>query len=284
MILVQLKGGLGNQMFQYAAGRSLALKHRVPLLLDTASYEPRQGGMYALNGLNIRATVATAADLAAFQPGLAGKVLNRVLPVSFRRVYKEPYFEYDPHFFQARASVYLKGYWQSWRYFEPVQDTILQDFTFSIPFSQPILNKAAELQATESIAMHFRRGDYTDATTAAYHGICEPAYYDAAAAHMLGRYPQAKFYIFTNDPAWVKNNLPAGISYEIVSGQLSHSQYEDLFLMSRCRHQIIANSSFSWWAAWLNRHEEKQVVAPARWFAVAGMNAKDLVPASWHSI
>ena len=284
MILVQLKGGLGNQMFQYAAGRSLALKYRVPLLLDPASYEPRQAGMYALNGLNIDAAVATPADLAAFRPGTIGKVLNRVLPLQLRRVYKEPHYEYDPQFLQARPPLYLRGYWQSWRYFEPVQDTILKDFTFAIPFSQQVLNKAAELQATESIAMHFRRGDYTDATTAAYHGICEPAYYDAAAAYMLTQHPQAKFYIFTNDPAWVKDNLPAGISYEIVSGKLSHTQYEDLFLMSHCRHQVIANSSFSWWAAWLNRHKGKQVVAPARWFAIDSLSAKDLVPASWHRI
>lgn len=284
MILVQLKGGLGNQMFQYAAGRSLALKYQAPLLLDTGSYEPKQAGLYALNGLNIQAGIATPADLAAFKQGTVGKVLNRVLPALYRRVYKEPHFEYDPRFFDTRPPVYLRGYWQSWRYFEAVQDTLRNDFTFAIPFSQNILNKAAELQAGESIAMHFRRGDYTDATTAAYHGICEPAYYDAAARYMLTRHPHAKFYIFTNDPAWVKDNLPEGIPYEIVSGELSHTQYEDLFLMSRCRHQVIANSSFSWWAAWLNTYEKKRVVAPAKWFAAAGLDAKDLVPASWHRI
>ncbi|MRG44883.1 alpha-1,2-fucosyltransferase [Chitinophaga sp. SYP-B3965] len=284
MILVQLKGGLGNQMFQYAAGRSLAAKYQVPLLLDPESYESRQKGMYGLNGLNIQAGIATPADLAAFKQGTVGKVLNRVLPTPYRRVYKERHYEFDALLFQAQPPVYLKGYWQSWRYFEPVQETILSDFTFSIPFSPNILNKAAELQATESIAMHFRRGDYTDAATAAYHGICEPAYYDAAARYMLTRHPHAKFYIFTNDPAWVKDNLPSGITYEIVSGDLSHTQYEDLFLMSHCRHQIIANSSFSWWAAWLNTYKEKRVVAPAKWFAVADVDAKDLVPASWHRI
>lgn len=284
MILVQLKGGLGNQMFQYAAARSLALKYEVPLLLDTGSYEPKQAGMYGLSGLNIQAGIATQADLAAFKHGTIGKVLNRVLPPQLRSTYKEPHYEYDPQFFQARPPVRLKGYWQSWRYFEAVKATIQTDFTFANPFSQDILDKAAELKATVSVAMHFRRGDYTDAATAAFHGICEPAYYDAAVRYMLTRHPHARFYIFTNDPEWVQDNLPDGISYEIVSGELSHTQYEDLFLMSQCRHQIIANSSFSWWAAWLNTYEEKQVAAPANWFAGAGHSAKDLVPASWHRI
>ncbi|MGN7722714.1 alpha-1,2-fucosyltransferase [Chitinophaga sp. 22620] len=278
MILVQLKGGLGNQMFQYAAGRTLALQHDVPLFLDKGSYEPKQAGMYGLDGLRIAASVA-GEDMIP-RPGLLQKAFNRLAPAPWRRIFRERGMDFDPRFFSLRPPVYLKGYWQSWKYFGPQAAQIRQDFTFSLEFSPAIRAKAAELPQQETVAMHFRRGDYTNSEAAAFHGVLGPDYYEKAVQRFSG----AKFIIFTNDPAWVRHNLPAGIDYEILSGSLSHTQYEDLFLMSRCRHQVIANSSFSWWAAWLNGHPDRQVVAPARWFAQPGQTAIDLVPPSWHRI
>lgn len=265
-------------MFQYAAGRTLALRHHVPLYLDKGSYEPRQAGMYGLDGLKIQAASATE-DMIP-RVGIAGKIINRLAPASMRTVFREAHFHFDPAFFSVKPPVYLKGYWQSWKYFAPAQDVIREDFAFNISFPQEILAKAEALRNSNSVAMHFRRGDYTSSSAATYHGICEPEYYQRAAA----RYPGATFYIFTNDPEWVKNNLPAGIDYEILSGSLSSTQYEDLFLMSSCRHQIIANSSYSWWAAWLNRYEGKRVTAPKQWFLEKGLNDQDLVPADWERI
>ncbi len=284
MIIVQLKGGLGNQMFQYAAGRSLSLQYRVPLMLDTASFEPRQAGMYALNALQIKAGIAAEEDIAPFTPSVWRKILYRIAPLSMRRVYREPHFHFDPRFFSARPPLYMKGYWQSWRYFQSVEQVIREDFGFREDFSDAIQAKAARLQEHHSVAMHFRRGDYTNPETAAYHGVCGPDYYKDAAKWMQEQFPDAYFYIFTNDPAWVRGNLPEGIRYEILSGDLSHTQYEDLFLMSRCRHQIIANSSYSWWAAWLNPYPAKQVVAPRKWFDGARLNTGDLIPSNWKSI
>lgn len=278
LIVVQLKGGLGNQMFQYAAGRCLSVLHKVPLALDKGSYEPRQAGMYGLGGLSVDALEATPGMIP--RPGFAEKVINRLAPVPMRRIFKESSLEFDPDFFKIKPPVYLKGYWQSWKYFEPVKDVIRQDFRFSAGFSETIMAKAAALRETESVAVHFRRGDYTNPGTASFHGACEPAYYEAA----VKRFPGATFYIFTNDPEWVKNNLPAGISYEIPSGSLTHTQYEDLFLMSQCRHQVIANSSFSWWAAWLNGYAQKQVVAPLKWYAREDLNVQHLVPPGWQRI
>lgn len=265
-------------MFQYAAGRTLALRYDVPLYLDKGSYEPRQAGMYGLDGLKIHALPATEGMIP--RPGLAGKLFNRLAPASMRSVFRESHFHFDPAFFSVKPPVYLKGYWQSWKYFAPAQDVIREDFTFDVGFAAPVREKAEMLRHTESVAMHFRRGDYTSREAASYHGICEPAYYQRAAEH----YPGATFYIFTNDPAWVKDNLPAGIRYEILSGSLSSTQYEDLFLMSSCRHQVIANSSYSWWAAWLNRYPGKRVTAPRRWFLAEGLSDKDLVPESWDRI
>lgn len=265
-------------MFQYAAGRTLALRHDVLLYLDKGSYEPRQAAMYGLDGLRVRALPATA-DMIP-RPGFLGKVFNRLAPASMRSVFREAHFHFDPAFFSVKPPVYLKGYWQSWKYFEPVEDVIREDFAFSIGFDEKIREKAERLRNSNSVAMHFRRGDYTSSAAATYHGICGPEYYQRAAE----RYPGATFYIFTNDPTWVKDNLPGGIDYEILSGSLSSTQYEDLFLMSSCRHQIIANSSYSWWAAWLNRHEGKRVTAPRRWFLAEGLSADDLVPESWERI
>lgn len=262
-------------MFQYAAGRTLARQHDVPLFLDKDSYEPGQGKMYGLGGLLITASIA-GADMIP-RPGFLQKAFNRLAPVPMRTVYREKHFHFDPAFFSLRPPIYLKGYWQSWKYFEPVKHLIREDFAFKTAFSPEILAKAEALRRGNSVAMHFRRGDYTSTSAATYHGICEPEYYQKAAE----RYPGATFYIFTNDPAWVKDNLPQGITYEILSGALSHTQYEDLFLMSSCRHQVIANSSYSWWAAWLNRYEGKRITAPKRWFVAEGMHDGDLIPAGW---
>lgn len=267
-------------MFQYAAGRALAVKYRVPLMLDIASYEPKQAGMFALNGLAVQAGIAEAHDLELFQQGLIGKVLSRLRPPHKRRVYKEPHFHFDPGFFYTKPPLYLKGYWQSWRYFEPVADIIRKDFTFAQHFSAAVQEKAWQLKGSESVAIHFRRGDYTSKEAVEYHGITGADYYQQAVA----RFRDAKFYVFTNDPAWVRENLPTGIDYEILSGGLSHTPYEDLFLMSQCRHQIIANSSFSWWGAWLNEYAGKQVISPTQWFATGQLDAMDLIPASWYRI
>jgi hypothetical protein len=281
LIIVQLKGGLGNQMFQYAAGRALSIRTGAPLLLDMGSYEPRQAGMYALDGLQIQAEPAAPEQLKAFQPGIFGKALNRLLPLPLRRIYKEPHFQYDARFGQARPPLYMKGYWQSWKYFDAVKTQIREDFRFRQQFSPAILAKAAELEATESVAMHFRRGDYTQNVAVQYHGICGPDYYERAVEQL----PAAvRYYIFTNDPDWVRENLPPGISANILSGSLSHNQYEDLFLMSRCRHQVIANSSYSWWAAWLNDYAGKKVIAPRRWFNEARLNTDDLIPSNWLTV
>lgn len=268
-------------MFQYAAGRALALRHSVPLLLDTGSYEPKQAGMYGLNGLQVQAGIATPEQLGVFEQGLAGRVMNRLLPLQFRRIYKEPHFHYDPAFRQAKPPLYLKGYWQSWKYFDEAAAQVREDFRFAQGFSPAVLEKAALLESTASVALHFRRGDYTQQETVAYHGICGPAYYEKAVRQLPAG---LQYYIFTNDPAWVRENLPPGISCEILSGTLSHTQYEDLFLMSRCRHQVIANSSYSWWAAWLNPFEDKQVIAPQQWFNAAQLDTHDLFPANWQTI
>lgn len=278
LIVVQLKGGLGNQMFQYAAGRCLSILHKVPLALDKGSYGPRQAAMYALDGLRVNAVEAGPEMIP--KPGFFAKAFNRLAPVSMRRIFRETSLDFNPDFFSVKPPVYLKGYWQSWKYFEPQAGQIRKDFAFNIDFPAAVTAKAAELRAGESVALHFRRGDYTDPATASFHGACGPTYYEAA----VKRFPGALFYIFTNDPAWVKNNLPAGISYEILSGSLTHTQYEDLFLMSRCRHQVIANSSFSWWAAWLNDYAEKQVVAPLKWYAKEDLNVQHLVPPEWQRI
>lgn len=280
-IIIQLKGGLGNQMFQYAAGRALSLHRKASLLLDIASYEPKQAKMFALDAFNIEAELATSAVLQTFHQGILSRILRRVLPPGGRTVYKEPHFHFDKNFLLYRAPLYMKGYWQSWRYFQATEAIIRSDFRFREKFAPAVEAKARVLQNSNSVAMHFRRGDYTSTEAVNYHGICGPEYYQQAVEWMMNKLPDSFFYIFTNDPEWVRDNLPENIHCEILSGTLSHTQFEDLYLMSQCRHQIIANSSFSWWAAWLNNFGGKQVVAPAQWFAETKLNTTDLVPESW---
>ncbi|RAJ08397.1 glycosyl transferase family 11 [Chitinophaga skermanii] len=281
MVIVQLKGGLGNQMFQYAAGRCLSLQHQSPLLLDINSYDAQQLRRYDLDCFNIEAGLSTEADVRQFDRSFLRKVFDRLLPAHKRKMYRELHFHFDPGFYKATPPLYLKGYWQSEQYFKPVEEQIRRDFTFKTPFSAAVEEKAVELRGRESVAVHFRRGDYKDPEMLRVHGIVGLDYYDAAIMQMQATVPGAKFYIFTDDPEWVRTNVPWQVPLEILSGNLTHTHLEDLYLMSQCRHQIIANSSFSWWAAWLNKNADKQVFTPQKWFGIKERNTKDLIPAAW---
>jgi hypothetical protein len=289
MILVRLQGGLGNQLFQYAAARRLARARGAELRLDLS----RLGGpglrtprRYELGALNVAAEVAGADDLAKIRrepKGLVERVRTRLSgDGSGLRVVREAHFHFDPAVLDLPDGVCLAGYWQSERYFADVADLVRKEFTPKAPLAGRNAELAGEIEGCEAVSVHVRRNDYlADPAVLAVHGMCGPAYYERALAHVAERLADPVFFVFGDDAEWARGNVRAPGRMVIVDHNGAEHPAEDLRLMGLCRHHVIANSTFSWWGAWLNPRTEKVVVAPQRWFATDQWDTRDLIPAGW---
>lgn len=285
MVIAHLIGGLGNQMFQYAAAKALAAKHTTFLLLDTSSFDS-----YTLHqGFELDRIFSgdfNIAQKADVQKMLGWQSLNSVKSYLHRPVLSwlrnkalaiEPSFEYWQGFERLSADTYLSGYWQSERYFISAEDIIRADFRFSTPLSAENVELADMIGNSESISLHVRRGDYVN--NSAY-ASCSLDYYKSAIEYLTKQLESPTFFIFSDDINWVKENLKLEYPHIYIDNNQGDQSYNDMRLMSLCKHNIIANSSFSWWGAWLNANDAKNVIAPKKWFNT-DMNSKDLIPASW---
>lgn len=281
MIIVRLVGGLGNQMFQYAAGRALADRLDVELVLDIRDFKHYRLHAYGLESFRIRARRATADELAAWPEWRRrlARWLKRV--TGSGRIYVEPFFGYDSRWPTLGDGVHLNGYFQSANYFSETAACLRKDFTPVASLTDANAEIAEMAQNSESVAIHVRRGDYvSDAKTLRIHGVCSPAYYAAAIARMRERRGKVRFFVFSNDVEWSQENLPLGDDAVFVEGNGGAPEI-DIHLMAHCRHHIVANSSFSWWGAWLAGHPEQSVIAPSPWFDSSRLTEGDLIPSNW---
>ena len=274
VVVAHIIGGLGNQMFQYAAARRLAYKRKAPLKLDLSDLETYELHKYSLQHLSIRAEIASpeeCQDLARRKPFYLKKTLIRE---------RRP--TYEPRLKWKVPPVYLKGYWGSEKYFDDVAPLIRAEFEVSTPPSSTNEAMLSEIsEAPNPVAVHVRRGDYVGN---AFH-VSQPLdYYKAAATGLHQAAPDARFYIFSDDPQWVKDNLALPYDVVYVTQNDAETNYEDLRLMRLCKHFIIANSTFSWWGAWLSERKGKVVYAPRKWFNDPTYDTRDLIPKSWIQI
>jgi hypothetical protein len=292
MIVVKLMGGLGNQMFQYAAARSLSLRLRTALKLDLSFLEGEQTGntprAFELDRFNISAEKASPREISQVS-GRQRSLCDRFRDCYFRpsikgRLFREKQFNVDPAFFLLPDQVYLEGYWQSEQYFAQFCQTIREEFTLKAPLAGRCLELAEEIQSVNAVSVHVRRGDYvSDPVTRAAHYVCDLDYYRRAEETLLKSVSVPHCFVFSDDPDWVAAHLKLRSPTRFAS----HSEglaHEDLRLMSLCRHHITANSSFSWWGAWLNCSPEKIVCAPEKWFNGMQADTCDLIPRSWRKI
>jgi hypothetical protein len=181
-----------------------------------------------------------------------------------------------------RGNLYLDGFWQSERYFVGIRDVLLKEFTFKAAPDEENAKLLVSIASQNAVCVHIRRGDYvTTMHGQAKHGVCGLDYYQAAVARIRKIIDKPAFFVFSDDPAWVNANFPRMNPMTIVSHNVGKTDAEDLRLMMTCRHFITANSSFSWWAAWLGQFPQKTVIAPRRWYAKQDQCDKDLVPESW---
>lgn len=289
MIVVRLTGGLGNQMFQYAAARRLALRTGAGLKLDTAAFATLPDREYALGDFPICAELASREEIERLtKPALAARIAGRMLgrrarpPASHVR---EPDWSFHQEILELGDGVYLEGYWQSEHYFSDVADTIRRELT---PFSSRAdadRRWTERIEATDAVSVHVRRGDYVTSKVARETlGSCGHDYYQRAAELASQRLTAPHAFLFSDDPDWVRGNLELPLPQTVVGTGEPRTADRDLALMSRCRHHIIANSSFSWWGAWLGETDGSLVIAPRQWFARQSLSSQDLVPARWERL
>lgn len=277
-------------MFQFAAGHALAARHAVPLKLDTsdfANYRLHQG--FELDRVfNLEVQVAENADFSNVLRWRKSEVIRRILSrprfraFSGGRFVVEPQFDYWDGFGALGSDCYLTGYWQTEKYFDGVEEDIRRCFRFREPLGGKNIEWEKSISQLTSVSIHIRRGDYvSNVVTNSVHGTCGLDYYRAAVGEVISRVDSPEFFVFSDDIPWVMENLKISYPIHYVSNNVGKDSFKDMQLMSLCRHNIIANSSFSWWGAWLNRNEDKIVIAPKAWFA--GKPApRDLYPETWH--
>jgi len=284
MIVVRLYGGLGNQLFQYATARRLALHNNSELVLDTAelgkTYAHVTARKFELCHYPVQARLLSYREQ-IISKLYTNRVLRRLPLARTWRLYREKEFSFDSKIMHLQGDIYLDGYWQCPQYFNDIEGILRLELT-------PILDMGSEdnsiyddIKSSNSVSIHVRRGDYVTLKSAAQaHGICSLEYYRKAIGLMAERVENPKFFIFSDDPVWVSENIKTNFPTVFVTHNVGRNAYLDLRLMSLCHNQIIANSSFSWWGAWLNESTNKVVVAPARWFA-NDTKTPDLIPQSW---
>ena len=281
MIIVRIQGGLGNQLFQYAAGSSLAQHLGTICKLDVSSLHNKQLRQLELNYFSFEPLIATHKEIKDF---VWFPSLYRHSPALFsklgKNIYREPHFHFDKNFSQLTNPVYLNGYWQSEKYFLANENRLRNELTIKHELISHLAGRVQEWFSKETIAVHIRRGDYLQKKIQDYHGILTADYYNNAIAAIAVKVNNPFFCFFSDDINWVKENINIQHPHEFVSGY-TKSAIEDFYLMSQCKHNIIANSSFSWWAAWLNKNTGKTVIAPQNWFSNANLDTKDLIPQNW---
>lgn len=279
MILVRLIGGLGNQMFQYAAGRALAARLDAPLLLDLRDFRRYRLRSYGLDRMQIQARPATTWELARWPIWLRSRRWSGERFGLGSRWFREERMRFSPAFANLTGAVGLDGYFQSERYFASIRQPLMQEFRPRAPLSRENEVLAETMRAVAGASLHVRRGDYvSDPKTSAVHGVCSPAYYQRAIATLRDRYEGLQVFVFSDDPAWCRANLSLdGATFVENNGAAPEC---DIFLMAQCRHHIIANSSFSWWGAWL-ADQPGMTIAPSPWFSDDGLHDDDLIPPAW---
>jgi hypothetical protein len=282
MIAMWMACGLGNQMFQYALGRRLALERNTSLWLDLHWFDHVPPGdmprAYQLNAFRVRARALPEWLRNLMLP--PGGASWRFLRPRLARYVTENGLGFNAAVVELKRSAYLAGFWQTEKYFAPIAENIRAEFQLAAPMTASRQAIGARI-GEDAVSIHVRRCEYAcDRDDGGFFGTCSPEWYGAAIARLSARVSNPRFFVFSDDPAWARANLPVPPDTIFVDPQPDGRDFEDLHLMAKCRHNIIANSSFSWWAAWLNPSPAKIVIGPARWF-LGEVDSSDRMPDSW---
>ncbi len=292
MIIVRLMGGLGNQMFQYTLGRVISLQNNDMLKLDISDFAGNPGidtsREYELGAFNIPAIFASKSEIQKLgKPNKIIHTLNKYLPLHLEEYPRSRIAEkghgYQPEIRTVTGDVYVDGYWQTEKYYKGYEKVIRQDFSRRArPTSTKNKLLRHQIEGCSSVSIHVRRGDYvTNPTAHAFHDTCDIGYYRRAMKHVERYVKNPTYFVFSDDSEWAAKNIVSSHKTVYISHNTGHAAHEDMRLMASCKHNIIANSSFSWWGAWLNDSHGKIVIAPKQWFRDKKTSTKDLIPTTW---
>ncbi|MFA7658556.1 MAG: alpha-1,2-fucosyltransferase [Candidatus Gastranaerophilaceae bacterium] len=281
--IVKFNGGLGNQMFQRAFALALEKRTGVPAFMDMSFFEKKYARPYELNVFDTK--IKTVDDFGTkFKLGLIWSLRKKLNGKKFLGLnfYSEPHFEYDENLFKLSPNTYIEGFFQSEKYFKNIEKEVRADFRFKNLPDEENQKLIEKIGTTNSISLHIRRGDYVKKKR--YQNLyanCSLGYYKRGVDYIGGKYPNPTLFIFSDDIKWVKENFKLPYECVYVSHNTGSKSFEDMRLMSLCKHNIIANSSFSWWGAWLNNNKEKIVIAPKKWFNDEKIIQTDVIPENW---
>ena len=301
MIIVRLRGGVGNQLFQYAAAKALALERGVALKADLYTYKKHPYRKYELNNFNIDLSEATREEVHEFTGNnfLVRYLNKRENYFHCPRVFAQPHYHFYEDFFDLPAPLYVSGYWQSEKYFITIADQLRKSISPRNGWDSINAELIEAMKKEESVTIHIRRSDYIKKTQNSPLSFFSPLdidYYKKAIATIQEKISAPRFYFFSDDINWCRHNFSEFKNAVFVSHNTGANSFKDLLLMSNTKHQIIANSTFSWWAAWLNQNSDKIVIAPQNWFHLNYLtkyepvypcrfyNTKDLIPQEWVTI
>lgn len=284
MIITRIQGGLGNQMFQYAIAKSLALKNNDQFKLDDSFFSTQTLREYQLNQFNIIEDFASKSEIYKLR-GIEGFRYKIFKKLGFKYSRPSSYVEdksstiYQEEIFNLRKDdIYLSGFWQNEKYFSSIKKSIVDDFMPKNKISTTAAKYLEKIKNSNSISLHVRRGDYVQCANAT-HGLCDINYYIRALNFMEKNIKDRNIFIFSDDIAWCKKHFALlKDSYFIDE---TKSEVEDLILMKNCKHNIIANSTFSWWGAWLNQNPDKVIITPKYWYARKDWKNKHPAPSNW---
>lgn len=286
MITVRISGGLGNQLFQYAFGRYLENILKCEVFFDiqtnkkSVDFTNRELGITSFN-INIKlATNSQLKIVKHFKKGMINRI-NRKITQILPFIYKSYFVEFGMHnkiknkF--IKRNCYYDGYWQNFNYLKPIQDILQKEIKIKSNISEEFQNILNKIEMSNAISIHIRRGDYISIKkNRQKYMSCSLEYYNNAIDFFIKENSESIFYIFSDDIPWAKNNF-CGSHFSFINENKAH---QDLYLMSRCKSNIIANSTFSWWAAWINPNKNKIVVAPKYWYIKNNLTS-ELIPESW---
>jgi len=260
-MLIKIQGGLGNQMFQYAHGRNLELSGR-KVVFGTSFFAGNKNNKDIVRDFKLdKFNIATSVDFSP-KEHLISNIWTKV---------------------KRKFGFKVEEYFQNEKYFINIADIIRKEFTLKKPLSNKAQEILGNIENSSSVSLHVRRGDYIkDKKINTFHGICGMDYYQRATELIKEKISNPIFFVFSDDIAWAKDNFK-GSEFVFVSDP-EIEDFEEMFLMSKCKHNIIANSSFSWWGAWLNNNQYKIVIAPKRWFNDEKANQNEIVPKRWIKI
>lgn len=287
MIAVSLKGGLGNQLYQYASAKALARQNKSVIWLDVSFFNSKIVDLtprhFELNSYKLieRKDVKIIGTMDSVitkfdSKNLAIRGVKKLLPK-----YIEQSPDFDQSFFDNKGHLVIEGYFQSYKYFKHLKQELIKDFELLESLNEDNKGMLKAILNKNSVCIHVRRGDYVTLKSASeFHGLCDINYYNQAIELIESKVNDPYYFIFSDDIAWCQENFNNN-SATFVDINSTKKAHLDMYLMQNCKYFIIANSTFSWWGAWLSSYDDKIVISPKNWFINENINIEDRIPQEW---